>query len=108
MDTHTQSILRNTACLLQYGRVSALLFPAMRIIAIANQKGGVGKTSDTINLGGALAEAGRRVLLVDLDPQGHLTDAVGAKHATTDANLANALLGRWAGNLGELVQQVGE
>ena len=47
------------------------------ILAVANQKGGVGKTTTTLNLGMALAERGRRVLLVDLDPQGCLTLALG-------------------------------
>jgi chromosome partitioning protein len=47
------------------------------IIAVANQKGGVGKTTSTLNIGAALKEAGRRVLLVDLDPQGNLSVAAG-------------------------------
>jgi len=65
----------------------------MRIIAVCNQKGGVGKTALTINLGAALAEQGDKVCLIDLDPQGHLTEGVGMKQSYLQegSNLYKAL-----------------
>ncbi len=65
-----------------------------RIIAMCNQKGGVGKTTTTINLGAALAEFGRRVLLVDFDPQGALSVGLGVNPHELDRTVYNLLMDR--------------
>ena len=63
-----------------------------KVIAMCNQKGGVGKTTSTINLGAALAEYGRRVLLVDLDPQGALSAGLGVPHYELEHTIHNVLV----------------
>ncbi|WP_018134126.1 AAA family ATPase [Acaricomes phytoseiuli] len=65
-----------------------------RVIAMVNQKGGVGKTTSTINLGAALAELGRRVLLVDFDPQGALSAGLGTNPHELDLTVYNVLMDR--------------
>ncbi|MDO5670180.1 MAG: ParA family protein [Corynebacterium sp.] len=62
------------------------------IISMCNQKGGVGKTTSTINLGACLAELGRKVLLVDLDPQGALSAGLGVAHDELDITVYDLLL----------------
>lgn len=65
----------------------------MRRIAVINQKGGVGKTTTTVNLGSALARAGRRLVLIDLDPQAHLTMHFGLEPRADVPNIYQVLAG---------------
>ncbi len=64
----------------------------MKIVAVANQKGGVGKTTTAVNLGCALAERGQRILIVDLDPQGNATSSLGMQELEGES-LYEPLLG---------------
>ena len=63
-----------------------------RIISIANQKGGVGKTTTAVNLGAALAELGFRVLVVDLDPQGNATTGLGISHRNVEGSIYDVIM----------------
>ncbi len=71
-----------------------LIHGPARIAAVCNQKGGVGKTTTAISLGAALAEYGRRVLLVDFDPQGALSVGLGIQPHELDATVYNLLMER--------------
>jgi chromosome partitioning protein len=63
-----------------------------RVISIANQKGGVGKTTTAVNLGAALAEIGYRVLVVDLDPQGNATTGLGISHRNVEGSIYDVIM----------------
>jgi len=66
--------------------------PLPRVLAIANQKGGVGKTTTTVNLGAALAELGYRTLVIDLDPQGNATTGLGVNARNLEHSMYDVLL----------------
>jgi len=78
----------------------------MRKIAIINQKGGVGKTATAVNLSAALAASGRKVCLVDMDPQAHATLHVGVSPGRDDQSVYDVLTG--STSLGEVRREVGE
>ena len=63
-----------------------------RMISIANQKGGVGKTTTAVNLGAALAELGFRVLVIDLDPQGNATTGMGISHRNVEGSVYDVIM----------------
>jgi chromosome partitioning protein len=66
--------------------------PLPRVIAVANQKGGVGKTTTTINLGACLAEIGYRTLVIDLDPQGNASTGLGIDNRNLDTSMYDVLM----------------
>ena len=67
--------------------------PHTRIITVSNQKGGVGKTTTTVNLASALARRGANVLVIDLDPQGNASTALGVMHRPEVTSVYDVLLG---------------
>jgi chromosome partitioning protein len=77
-----------------------------RVITVANQKGGVGKTSTTVNLAAALAMGGLKVLVIDMDPQGNASTALGVDHRSEIASMYDVLVESTP--LDEVVQEVDE
>ena len=73
-------------------RPNPFIRPLPRVLAIANQKGGVGKTTTTVNLGASLAVLGYRVLIVDLDPQGNATTGLGINSRNLESSIYDVLL----------------
>lgn len=74
-----------------------------RVIAVVNQKGGVGKSTTAVNLGAYLACAGKRVLVVDIDPQGNATSGLGVEKAQLEHSIYDVLIGGLA--IGEVIRE---
>ena len=72
-----------------------------KIIAVANQKGGVGKTTTAVNLSAAIAQTGKRVLLIDCDPQGNATSGLGIDKNALEQSIYDVLVGEV--NMGDIL-----
>lgn len=81
----------------RYEALQKAVFPhpgRTRLIAVANQKGGVGKTTTTVNVAAALAQGGMHVLVIDMDPQGNASTALGVPHASGEPSVYDVIEGR--------------
>ena len=86
--------IRQLAVMPRRLRVASRAASGARVISLANQKGGVAKTTSTVNLGAALKELGKRVLVVDLDPQSNLTMSFGVDPETVEKSMYDVLVHR--------------